>query len=101
MELLQGARFVNKQDVVYLDLTNTRYLGKYDQQATNAKLIADVFMWPLIAACSIKVKHREDSFKPEYIVPQLLLQWIRNNQEIDGIRFSSTHIVSPPKNQTV
>jgi hypothetical protein len=46
--------------------------------------------WPLQAAVSVIVKHRNHSFKPEYIIPQLLLQWVVNNQELDGIRFFST-----------
>jgi len=46
--------------------------------------------WPLQAAVSVIVKHRDHPFKPEYIIPQLLLQWVVNNQELDGIRFFST-----------
>ena len=30
-------------------------------------------------------------FQEEYIVPQLLLSYVRENQEIDGIRYLSTH----------
>ncbi|MFW1494652.1 hypothetical protein ACEV9S_24505, partial [Vibrio parahaemolyticus] len=48
--------------------------------------------WPLIAACSIRVKNPSDNFKPEYIIPQLLLQWARDYKSIDGIRYTSTHI---------
>jgi hypothetical protein len=49
--------------------------------------------WPIIAACSIKVSNDEDTFKPEYIIPQLLLQWVNNNQEtVDGLIYNSTHI---------
>ena len=48
--------------------------------------------WPLIASCSIQVNDYTDNFKPEYIIPQFLLQWARDNKEIDGIRYSSTHI---------
>lgn len=45
--------------------------------------------WPLIASCSIQVAFRYSPFKPEYIVPQLTLQWIMNNPEYDGIRYFS------------
>lgn len=49
--------------------------------------------WPIIAACSIKVSNYDDAFKSEYIIPQLLLQWVRNNNElVDGIMYNSTHI---------
>ncbi len=44
-----------------------------------------------MACCSIRVKHPEDAFKPEYIVPQLLLQWIRQSK-YDGICYFSTRI---------
>ena len=48
--------------------------------------------WPLVAACSVKVANRDSPFKPEYIIPQLLLQIIRDEGRLHGIRFSSTHI---------
>lgn len=57
------------------------------------KVVFNQFMkWPIVALCSIKVKNPDDSFKPEYIIPQLLYEWIRNNKELDGIIYDSTHI---------
>ncbi|MCY9763194.1 RES domain-containing protein [Paenibacillus alvei] len=53
---------------------------------------AYLVLWPLIACCSIKVKNPNDSFKPEYIVSQLLLQWIQQSRKYDGIRYFSTKI---------
>lgn len=51
--------------------------------------------WPLIAACSIRSASQIGSFCPEYIVPQMLLQWvIRNNAEVDGIRYFSVRTPS-------
>lgn len=49
-------------------------------------------IWPLIAACSIRVKNRDDPFKPEYIIPQLLLQWVQQSETYDGICYFSTKI---------
>lgn len=48
--------------------------------------------WPLIAACSIRASYPEMPFIPEYIIPQLLLQWVRNETNLDGIRYFSTKI---------
>ena len=48
--------------------------------------------WPLIAACSILANYPDMPFVPEYIVPQLLLQWVRNESNLDGIRYFSTRI---------
>lgn len=55
-------------------------------------IIAQGLCWPLIAACSILVKFREAPFKPEYVIPQLLLQWITEATNCDGVRFFSTKI---------
>lgn len=51
-----------------------------------------ILVWPLKAACSIRVKYKDDTFKPEYIIPQLLLQFIRQVDAIDGISYFSTKI---------
>lgn len=58
---------------------------------------------PLIVACSVVVSHPEDNFKPEYIIPQLLIEVIigknreeRNSKKLEelvlGVIFTSTHI---------
>jgi len=51
-----------------------------------------LMIWPLIFSSSVKVRNYEDEFKPEYIIPQLLLQWVRERAEIDGICYQTTHI---------
>lgn len=43
---------------------------------------------PLIISCSVKVRNDDDSFKPEYIIPQTLLHTIIRNK-MDGILYSS------------
>ncbi|MFW5887027.1 MAG: hypothetical protein ACOCUL_04650 [Bacteroidota bacterium] len=48
--------------------------------------------FPLTIASTIKVKHPKGNFKPEYIIPQLLLQYISKNDKIDGIKFPSTKV---------
>ncbi|HHB2092386.1 TPA: hypothetical protein ACOQ5N_003637, partial [Bacillus cereus] len=48
--------------------------------------------WPLMAACSIRVKNTTDTFKPEYIIPQLLLQFIRYEGFFDGVSYFSTKV---------
>jgi len=51
-----------------------------------------LMIWPLVFACSVRVRNYEDDFKPEYIIPQLLLQWVRKDYRIDGISYQTTHI---------
>ncbi|MCF1716846.1 hypothetical protein L0U88_19545 [Flavihumibacter sp. RY-1] len=63
--------------------------GDVDEMA-DFLIVQFLATWPLQAAVSNVVQHRDFPFKPEYIIPQLLLQWIVNNKELDGIRFFST-----------
>ena len=49
-------------------------------------------LWPLIASCSIVVKHKDAPYKPEYIIPQMVLQWVAKEKDVDGICYFSTHV---------
>ncbi|SHO53457.1 hypothetical protein [Anaerocolumna xylanovorans] len=51
-----------------------------------------LYWYPLIAACSFIRVNKQDPFASEYIIPQLLMQWIRNestNEKLIGIRYFS------------
>ena len=49
--------------------------------------------WRLLAACCIEAQYRGSDFIEEYIVPQLLLQWLRDEEfKIDGIRYFSMRV---------
>ncbi|WP_254511388.1 RES domain-containing protein [Anatilimnocola floriformis] len=57
------------------------------------RLVANhVVLWPLLAMCSLVVKHRDSPYKPEYIFPQTILQWITKEHEFDGVCYFSTHV---------
>ncbi|MBJ6142779.1 hypothetical protein [Hymenobacter sp. BT559] len=49
-------------------------------------------LFPLFIACSIKTSQITGSFKPEYIIPQMLLQYIATRNIVDGIMFPSTKV---------
>lgn len=69
-----------------------------DATAASSKLgsfiISYLKLWPLVAACHVKRPHSSPaaSFHEEYIVPQLLMQWIVASDNIDGIRYRSVHV---------
>ncbi len=46
--------------------------------------------YPLMVACYIKVFNRNSHFKPEYLFPQMVMQWIMTKDDIDGIKYLST-----------
>jgi hypothetical protein len=49
--------------------------------------------WPLIASASLQTLHDGRPFVYEYIIPQLILQWIMRSSDCDGIRYFSTRMV--------
>lgn len=55
-------------------------------------VLAHAICWPLFAACSVIAKHPDSPFIPEYVIPQLLLQWVQSEPGFDGIRYFSTRI---------
>lgn len=54
--------------------------------------MAHFMLWPLMALCSIMTRHRKGAFKPEYIVPQFLLQWAQESGCYDGVCYFSMHV---------
>lgn len=83
----QVVRLNNNKILKIVDLTPPR--SEEDNYNTYYKYL---MLWPVILACSISVRNYDDSFKPEYILPQLLLQWVREEKEIDGIAYQTTHM---------
>lgn len=55
-------------------------------------ILTNLSVWPLMALCSIVVKHRDAPFKPEYIFPQLFLQWVMKTGKFDGVCYFSLHV---------
>lgn len=51
-----------------------------------------IIIHPIQIASSIK-KAENSVFTPEYIVPQLLMQWLRKNPEFYGVKYNSTQCV--------
>lgn len=49
-----------------------------------------IITYPLAAACSIKVRNRGEKFVEEYVLPQLFMQWIRDDDQYAGIRYKSS-----------
>lgn len=79
-------RFKAGQDYPFIDLTlpNKKRLSFWERYGL-------LLFYPLIVACGLKVKNPDAPFKPEYIIPQIFFQIVRNNFNIFfGIIFNST-----------
>ncbi|MEE0856247.1 MAG: hypothetical protein U0L58_02985 [Ruminococcus sp.] len=60
-----------------------------DKESVRKYLLKHLYSYPLRAACSVKVEYTEGNFKEEYIIPQMLVQWILNDDVFDGVRYES------------
>lgn len=94
---------VKPQD--FLELERSRESNRIGRRTINEGLLnnrsvrsAYLLWYPLIAACSYIRTNKKDPFAAEYIIPQLLMQWVRseiqqpNNTAYDkliGIRYFS------------
>lgn len=86
-------RLKNEGELYFIDLT----IPSVEQLKTSSYLK----LVPLVIACMIRVDEVNATFKPEYIVPQLLIEWILKNRkfklgdekkEIHGVAYLSTHL---------
>lgn len=69
-----------------LDLVNK----KIERMELNeSKLLEFLVLLPIRIACSISVEEKGKTFVHEYVFPQLVLSWVRNHSEFDGIRYQS------------
>ena len=97
--------FQNHRPLYIVDLAPLNFIiekngGKLPNPLYNKtdskKIIIDyTYLYPLIFACHSKIKYApkypgEIQFKSEYIIPQLLMQWYREQKlMVDGIRYLS------------
>lgn len=82
-------RNTNFQDGTIGD--NNRVLNGVNLNSSEVRLNY-LYWYPLILACSIIRINRNDPFAPEYIVPQMLMQWVHmksKENQLYGIRYFS------------
>lgn len=78
---------VTNDDLMILDLA---HYPNIDNDLILQQSEQTIILWPFIFSCSIKIKELGRTFKSEYIIPQILLQVVKDRSNIDGIRFYST-----------
>jgi hypothetical protein len=94
---LYFSRFENVEDLNIINIERIEdLLNKLEELGDSQRkiplLLRYFVLFPLVISCSIKVKHSSAIFKPEYIISQLLLQFVSKEGKIDGIKFPSTKI---------
>lgn len=77
-------------------LKNTENLNLLDLRFPSEEIFTNnfqkyIYVFPFIISCMIPVKNVDDIYKPEYIIPQLFIEWIINNENYDGIFYTISH----------
>ena len=102
-----GGRRVAVLDFMQRPLHNAHLIRSNTSGANEIPLLRNGYCsmamcWPLMATAAIRRRHGDAPFIAEYIIPQLILQWIteNNDPDLDGIAYSSvnckTHVSYPP-----
>lgn len=94
---IYASRYENSTELKVIEIKSVHELLEEIESLDGTELSSTIFrfllLYPLTVASSIKVAERQDSFKPEYIVPQLFLQYILDEKsELDGIKYFSTRV---------
>lgn len=78
---------------IYLENIN----HKENRQYAYEFLAKYLLLLPLKAACSMRVSNRDVAFVEEYIFPQQLLLWVRENGKYDGIAYRTSSSIEKSK----
>ena len=90
------SRLHSRKEITTLNMS----LPLHEEWNTNEdSFIGSIVRFPLIISSMICVKNRSDFFKPEYIIPQLIMEWIielQRKKEMQekpiGVFYTSIHI---------
>jgi hypothetical protein len=70
----------------------TENLSEFENIDNSLYVKAYLLFWPLLFSCHIPTRNENRLFNEEYIIPQLLLEWVIDNKQFIGIRFHSTKV---------
>ena len=83
----------NPQGISYEHSLRQRAMGKHISDLNTSQVMSAYLKWyPLIAACSFVRAAKSAPFASEYIIPQLLMQWVRTRckrNNLMGLRYFS------------
>lgn len=83
---------INTHDIEDREIYMQKYFGYIDLM--NEDVVKKYLYWyPLISACSFIRKNRSHPFASEYIIPQMLMQWVREKSSeynLIAIRYFSS-----------
>ena len=85
------------QETIHLLDLSFPYVERWTDAGGKQRMFYDLQRIPLIIASMIKVKNEADVFKPEYIIPQLIMEFVANRNNKGragyaiGVYYTSVH----------
>jgi len=73
------------EDVNPAMVTNSPYLNDVERE-----LVEYLSTWPLLMAITVEKLRPAPPHPPEYLIPQLLMQWVLKQKDLLGIRYFTT-----------
>ena len=92
LENLCFAKFISQLPLSFIDLSLQNFKTRIDESEDYLIFFENIAIYSILVACSIKVAFPTHSFKPEYIFPQFVLRWCKEENDIDGVMYDSTRI---------
>jgi hypothetical protein len=80
-----------------ISLLPSRFVELIKNQKSPYSVYEYASLYPLIAMCSVKVNNYLDYFKPEYIFPQFLMEYVLEvgeSKDIIGLKYASVKMAS-------
>ena len=70
-------------------LLRSKFCNNDLEKVVKDYIISVCYTLPLIAACSVVVENKGVNFIAEYVLPQMLMVWVKSTTEVAGIRYNS------------
>lgn len=74
-------------------ILNYQRQGKVHERAYG-EIARYILTYPIVAACSLRVRDRGCNYIEEYAFPQMLMQWVRQSDVFDGVQYRSARYTS-------
>lgn len=74
-------------------ILNYQRQGKVHERAYR-EIARYILTYPIVAACSLRVRDRGCNYVEEYAFPQMLMQWVRQSDVFDGVQYRSARYTS-------
>jgi hypothetical protein len=83
LELAQSMAGIDEIDP--RSVSNSPYLGD-----VGSELVEYLSVWPLLMAISVQKLQPPPQDPPEYVIPQLMMQWVLKQKNLLGVRYFTT-----------